>query len=109
MERFNRFMLNALFVLIFASSLAIVGLFNTSDKVADIYRQYDNKQEEVVKHDGDPVENQIMAKKHKPEDFYKLVIWDANKETEHTINVSPDEYDLYKVGEQFYTNQDTIN
>lgn len=107
MEKFNRFLLNTLCVLIFASTFFILGLFNTGSKLADIYRQSEPK-EEVVKHEGEPVERQIMAKKHKPEDFYKLVIWDSSTNSEHTINVHSDEYDLYKVGEQFFTDKDTI-
>lgn len=107
MEIFNRFMLNTLCVLIFASSLAIIGLFNTSNKTADIYRQYDNKKEEVVKHDGDPYEYEIMDKKDDG-DYLEFVIWDANKEKTVTIKVNPDDYDLYKIGEQYYTNKNTI-
>lgn len=107
MEKFNRFLLNTLCVLIFASTFCILGIFSTGSKIADIYRRNEPK-EEVVKHEGEPVERQIMAKKHKPEDFYKLVIWDSSTDSEHTINVNPDEYDLYKVGEIFYTDENTI-
>ncbi len=61
MEKFNRFLLNTLCVLIFASTFFILGLFNTGNKLADIYRQSELK-EEVVKHEGEPVERQIMGK-----------------------------------------------
>lgn len=107
MEKFNRLLLNTLCVLIFASSFLVLGIFNTGNKIADIYRQNEPK-EEVVKHEGDPYDREIIAKKHKPEDFYKLVIWDSSKNSEHTINVHADEYDLYKVGEQFFTDKNTI-
>lgn len=107
MNYINRALLNLLCIGIFVSTFFVLGLFDTGSKIADIYRRNEPK-EEVVKHEGDPVERQIMAKKHKPEDFYKLVIWDSSTDSEHTINVHPDEYDLYKVGEQFYTDKNTI-
>lgn len=105
MEKFNRFLLNTLCVLIFASTFFVLGLFNTGSKLADIYRQ--NEPEEVVKHDGDPYEYEIMDKKNDG-DYLEFVIWDVNKEKTNTIKVNPDDYDLYKIGEQYYTDKNTI-
>lgn len=107
MNHINRALLNLLCIGIFASSFFVLSLFNTSDKIADIYRQYDNKKEEVVKHDGDPYEYEIMDKKDDG-DYLEFVIWDTNKGKTDTIKVNPDDYGLYKIGEQYYTNKNTI-
>lgn len=106
MEKFNRFLLNTLCVLIFASTFFILGLFNTGNKLADIYRQSELK-EEVVKHEGEPVDRQIMEKTDDGE-YLEFVIWNSNKEKTDTIKVNANDYDLYKIGEQFYTDRNTI-
>ena len=106
MEKFNRFLLNTLCVLIFASTFFILGLFNTGNKLADIYRQSEPK-EEVVKHEGEPVERQIMGKTDDGE-YLELIIWNSDKEKTDTIKVNARDYDLYKIGEQFYTDRNTV-
>ena len=106
MEKFNRFLLNTLCVLIFASTFFILGLFNTGNKLADIYRQSELK-EEVVKHEGEPVDRQIMEKTDDGE-YLEFVIWNSYKEKTDTIKVNANDYDLYKIGEQFYTDRNTI-
>lgn len=106
MEKFNRFLLNTLCVLIFASTFVILGLFNTGNKLADIYRQSEPK-EEVVKHEGEPVERQIMGKTDDGE-YLELIIWNSSKGKTDTIKVNARDYDLYKIGEQFYTDRNTV-
>ena len=106
MEKFNRFLLNTLCVLIFASTFFILGLFNTGSKLADIYRQSEPK-EEVVKHEGEPVERQIMGKTDDGE-YLELIIWNSSKGKTDTIKVNARDYDLYKIGEQFYTDRNTV-
>lgn len=106
MEKFNRFLLNTLCVLIFASTFIILGLFNTGSKLADIYRQSEPK-EEVVKHEGEPVDRQIMEKTDDGE-YLELIIWNSSKEKTDTIKVNARDYDLYKIGEQFYTDRNTV-
>ena len=106
MERLNRFLLNTLCVLIFASTFFILGIFNTGSKIADIYRRNEPK-EEVVKHEGDPVERQIMGKTDDGE-YLEFIIWNSSKEKTDTIKVNASDYDLYKIGEQFYTDRNTI-
>lgn len=106
MKRFNRFLLNTLSVLIFASTFFILGLFNTGNKLADIYRQSELK-EEVVKHEGEPVERQIMGKTDDGE-YLELIIWNSSKGKTDTIKVNARDYDLYKIGEQFYTDRNTV-
>lgn len=106
MEKFNRFLLNTLCVLIFASTFFILGLFNTGNKLADIYRQSELK-EEVVKHEGEPVERQIMGKTDDGE-YLELIIWNSSKGKTDTIKVNARDYDLYKIGEQFYTDRNTV-
>ena len=106
MERLNRFLLNTLCVLIFASTFFILGIFNTGSKIANIYRRNEPK-EEVVKHEGDPVERQIMGKTDDGE-YLEFIIWNSSKEKTDTIKVNASDYDLYKIGEQFYTDRNTI-
>lgn len=106
MEKFNRFLLNTLCVLIFASTFIIIGLFNTGSKLADIYRQSEPT-EEVVKNEGEPVERQIMGKTDDGE-YLELIIWNSSKEKTDTIKVNARDYDLYKIGEQFYTDRNTV-
>lgn len=106
MKRLNRFLLNTLCVLIFASTFFILGIFNTGSKIADIYRRNEPK-EEVVNHEGDPVERQIMGKTDDGE-YLEFIIWNSSKEKTDTIKVNASDYDLYKIGEQFYTDRNTI-
>lgn len=107
MNHINRALLNLLCIGIFASSFFVLGLFNTGSKIADIYRQNDTKKEEVVKHEGEPVERQIMGKKNDGE-YLELIIWNSSTEKTDTIKVNASDYDLYKIGEQFYTDRNTI-
>lgn len=104
--KFNRLLLNVLCVLIFASTFFILGLFDTGSKIADIYRRNEPK-EEVVKHEGDPVERQIMGKTTDGK-YLEFIIWNSSKEKTDTIKVNASDYDLYKIGEQFYTDRNTI-
>ena len=106
MNYINRALLNLLCVLIFASTFFILGIFNTGSKIADIYRRNEPK-EEVVKHEGDPVERQIMGKTDDGE-YLEFIIWNSSKEKTDTIKVNASDYDLYKIGEQFYTDRNTI-
>lgn len=105
MNYINRALLNLLFIGIFASSFFILGLFNTGSKIADIYNN--QPKEEVVKHEGKPIERQIMGKKNDGE-YLELIIWNSDKEKTDTIKVNANDYDLYKIGEQFYTDRNTI-
>lgn len=104
--KINRILLNTLFIGIFVSSFLILGIFNTGGKIADIYRQSEPK-EEVVKHEGEPVERQIMGKTDDGE-YLELIIWNSDKEKTDTIKVNASDYDLYKIGEQFYTDRNTV-
>lgn len=105
MKRFNRFLLNVLCAGIFISSFAIIAIFNTGSKIADIYNN--QPKEEVVKHEGKPYDRQIMEKTDDGE-YLELVIWNSSKEKTDTIKVNASDYDLYKIGEQFYTDRNTI-
>lgn len=105
MERFNRALLNTLYIGIFFSSFAIIAIFNTGGKLTDIYNN--QPKEEFVKHEGKPVERQIMGKTDDGE-YLELIIWNSSKEKTDTIKVNASDYDLYKIGEQFYTDRNTI-
>lgn len=105
MERFNRFLLNTLYIGIFFSSFAIIAIFNMGNKLTDIYNN--QPKEEFVKHEGKPVERQIMGKTDDGE-YLELIIWNSSKEKTDTIKVNASDYDLYKIGEQFYTDRNTI-
>ena len=103
--KFNRLLLNVLCVLIFASTFFILGIFNTGDKIANIYNH--QPKDEFVKHEGKPVERQIMGKTTDGK-YLELIIWNSSKEKTDTIKVNASDYDLYKIGEQFYTDRNTI-
>ena len=105
MERFNRILLNILYIGIFFSTFAIMFIFNTGSKLTDIYNN--QPKEEFVKHEGKPVERQIMGKTDDGE-YLELIIWNSSKERTDTIKVNASDYDLYKIGEQFYTDRNTI-
>lgn len=105
MERFNRFLLNTLYIGIFFSTFAIIAIFHTGSNLADIYN--DHHKDEFVKHEGKPVERQIMGKTDDGE-YLELIIWNSSKEKTDTIKVNASDYDLYKIGEQFYTDRNTI-
>lgn len=105
MERFNRALLNTLYIGIFFSSFAIIAIFNTGGKLTDIYNN--QPKEEFVKTEGKPVERQIMGKTDDGE-YLELIIWNSSKEKTDTIKVNASDYDLYKIGEQFYTDRNTI-
>lgn len=105
MERFNRFLLNVLYIGIFFSTFAIIAIFHTGSNLADIYN--DQHKDEFVKHKGKPVERQIMGKTDDGE-YLELIIWNSSKEKTDTIKVNASDYDLYKIGEQFYTDRNTI-
>lgn len=105
MEKFNRFLLNTLYIGIFFSSFAIIAIFNMGNKLTDIYNN--QPKEEFVKHEGKPVERQIMGKTDDGE-YLELIIWNSSKERTDTIKVNASDYDLYKIGEQFYTDRNTI-
>lgn len=104
MNHINRALLNLLCIGIFASSFFVLGLFNTGSKIADIYNN--QHKEEVVKHEGDPYDREIMDKKDSG-DYLEFVIWNSYKEKTDTIKVNANDYDLYKIGEQFYTDRNT--
>lgn len=105
MERFNRALLNILYIGIFFSSFAIIAIFHTGSKLTDIYNN--QPKEEFVKHEGKPIERQIMGKTDDGE-YLELIIWNSSKERTDTIKVNASDYDLYKIGEQFYTDRNTI-
>lgn len=105
MERFNRILLNILYIGIFFSSFAILAIFHTGCKLTDIYNN--QPKEEFVKREGKPVERQIMGKIDDGE-YLELIIWNSSKERTDTIKVNASDYDLYKIGEQFYTDRNTI-
>ena len=105
MNNINRALLNLLCIGVFASSFFVLGLFNTGSKLADIYNNQP-KEEEVVKTEGEPFERQIMRKNDDGE-FLQFILWDSKTQSEHTIRVNPSDYDLYKIGEQYYSNTDT--
>ena len=105
MEKFNRILLNILYIGIFFSSFAIIAIFHTGGKLTDIYNN--QPKEEFVKHEGKPVERQIMGKTDDGE-YLELIIWNSSKERTDTIKVNASDYDLYKIGEQFYTDRNTI-
>lgn len=105
MERFNRFLLNTLWIGIFFSSFVIIAIFHTGSKLTDIYNN--QPKEEFVKHEGEPVERQIMGKTTDGK-YLEFIIWNSSKEKTDTIKVNASDYDLYKIGEQFYTDRNTI-
>lgn len=105
MERFNRILLNILYIGIFFSSFTIIAIFHTGSKLTDIYNN--QPKEEFVKTEGKPVERQIMGKTDDGE-YLELIIWNSSKERTDTIKVNASDYDLYKIGEQFYTDRNTI-
>lgn len=105
MEKFNRFLLNTLYIGIFFSTFAIIAIFHTGSNLADIYN--DQHKDEFVKYKGKPVERQIMGKTDDGE-YLELIIWNSSKEKTDTIKVNASDYDLYKIGEQFYTDRNTI-
>lgn len=105
MERFNRILLNILYIGIFFSTFAIITIFHTGSNLTDIYN--DQHKDEFVKHKGKPVERQIMGKTDDGE-YLELIIWNSSKEKTDTIKVNASDYDLYKIGEQFYTDRNTI-
>ena len=105
MEKFNRILLNILYIGIFFSSFAIIAIFHMGSKLTDIYNN--QPKEEFVKREGKPVERQIMGKTDDGE-YLELIIWNSSKEKTDTIKVNASDYDLYKIGEQFYTDRNTI-
>lgn len=105
MNYINRALLNLLCIGIFVSTFFVLGVFDTGSKLADVYRRNQPK-EEVVKTEGEPFERQIMGKNDDGE-FLQFILWDSKTQSEHTIRVNPSDYDLYKIGEQYYSDTDT--
>lgn len=100
MERFNRFLLNTLYIGIFFSSFAIIAIFHTGSKLTDIYNN--QPKEEFVKRKGKPVERQIMGKTDDGE-YLQFILWDAKSQSKYKARVTSEDYDLYRVGESFDT------
>ena len=104
MERFNRIMLNVLYSGIFISTLIIIATFNTGSKLVDMYDRI--KPQETVIKNPNLSDCEIVGKTDDGE-FLQFILWDSHSQKEHKIRVNPSDYDLYKIGDIYYSNTDT--
>ena len=93
MERFNRFLLNALYIGIFFSTIVIMFTFKAGNDLSNIYDRLEKEKQVQIVKNPNPLECEIVGKTQK----------------EHKIHVHPSDYDLYKIGDIYYTDKDTIN
>ena len=104
MRKFTRIMLNVLYSGIFLSTLLIITTFSTGSRLADLYDRFETQ--ETVIRNPNPSDCEIVGKTDDGE-FLQFILWDSFKQKEHKIRVNPSDYDLYKIGDIYYSNTDT--
>ncbi len=108
MERFNRFLLNTLWIGIFISTIIIMFVFKAGNDLTNVYDRLEKENQEQVIKNPNPLDREIVGKTDDGE-YLQFILWDSFEQKEHKIKVTPGDYDLYKIGEVYYTDKDTIN
>lgn len=108
MERFNRALLNILYIGIFFSSFAIMFIFKAGNDLSNVYDRLEKEKQETVVKNPNPQDCEIVGKTDDGE-YLQFILWDSHTQKEHKIHVHPSDYDLYKIGDIYYTDKDTIN
>lgn len=108
MERFNRILLNILYIGIFFSTFAIMFIFKAGNDLSNVYDRLEKEKQETIMKNPNPSDCEIVGKTDDGE-YLQFVLWDSQTQKEHKIHVHPSDYDLYKIGDIYYTDKDTIN
>lgn len=108
MERFNRILLNILYIGIFFSTFAIMFIFKAGNDLSNIYDRLEKEKQETIVKNPNPSDCEIVGKTDDGE-YLQFILWDEYNQKEHKIRVNPDHYDIYKIGDIYYTDKDTIN
>lgn len=108
MERFNRILLNILYIGIFFSTFTIMSIFKAGNDLSNVYDRLEKEKQETIVKNPNPSDCEIVGKTDDGE-YLQFILWDSQTQKEHKINVHPSDYDLYKIGDIYYTDKDTIN
>lgn len=106
MERFNRILLNILYIGIFFSTFAIMFIFKAGNDLSNVYDRLEKEKQETIVKNPNPSDCEIVGKTDDGE-FLQFILWDSYSQKEHKIRVNPSDYDLYKIGDIYYSNTDT--
>lgn len=108
MEKFNRILLNILYIGIFFSSISIMFIFKAGNDLSNVYDRLEKEKQETIVKNPNPSDCEIVGKTDDGE-YLQFILWDSHTQKEHKIYVHPSDYDLYKIGDIYYTDKDTIN
>lgn len=102
MERFNRILLNILYIGIFFSTFSIMFIFKAGNDLSNVYDRLEKEKQETIVKNPNPSDCEIVGKTDDGE-YLQFILWDAKTQSKYKTRVTSDDYDLYKVGESFDT------
>ena len=108
MGRFNRALLNLLCFGIFFSTIVIMFIFKAGNDLSNIYDRLEKEKQEQIVKNPNPQDREIVGKTDDGE-YLQFIWWDEYNQKEHKIHVHPSDYDIYKIGDIYYTDKNTIH
>ena len=108
MGRFNRALLNLLCFGIFFSTIVIMFIFKAGNDLSNIYDRLEKEKQEQIVKNPNPQDREIVGKTDDGE-YLQFILWDEYNQKEHKIHVHPSDYDIYKIGDIYYTDKKTIH
>ena len=83
-------------------------IFKAGNDLSNIYDRLEKEKQETIVKNPNPSDCEIVGKTDDGE-YLQFILWDSQTQKEHKIPVHPSDYDLYKIGDIYYTDKDTIN
>lgn len=108
MGRFNRALLNLLCFGIFFSTIVIMFIFKAGNDLSNIYDRLEKEKQEQIVKNPNPQDREIVGKTDDGK-YLQFILWDEYNQKEHKIHVHPSDYDIYKIGDIYYTDKNTIH